>query len=110
MNAKKQQLVLDYLVSSPDIFSNCITVIQPEYFDPEFRKTVKFVMDYFNEYHAVPTCKQVNAETGIKLEPIQVTKDQIEWTCKEIESFCKQRALVKAIYAAGEFIEREDLS
>ena len=43
MDSKKQKLLIEYLISSTDTFGLCQGIVQSEYFDPEFRNTVKFI-------------------------------------------------------------------
>jgi len=37
MDDKKQKLLIEYLVSSPDTFALCQGIVQADYFDPEYR-------------------------------------------------------------------------
>ena len=96
----KQQLLLEYLISSPDTFTLCKSIIKAVYFDPEFRKTIGFIHEYYDEYHAVPSVEQIHAETGINLTVHQVTRDKISYCSTEIEKFCKRRAFQQAVVAA----------
>jgi len=108
MNTNKQKLMLGYLISSPDIFALCAPIIKSTYFDPEFRQTVKFLLSYHDKFNAVPSVEQVAAETNIVLKKVNITNDQIEYSCDEIETFCKQEAMVEAVLAAGDLIEKKD--
>ena len=93
MDNKKQKLLIEYLISSTDTFAICQGIVEPEYFDPEFRNAVAFIKSYYNKYNTTPDIKQVDAESGVELEVVEVTKDQIAYTTNEIETFCKRRAL-----------------
>jgi len=104
----KQQLLLEYLVSSPDTFALCKGIIEADYFDPEYRKTVSFLHDYYDKYNSTPDVVQIEAETGVELQPRQVTRDQIKYCSEEIEQFCKRKALEKAILASAALIEQGD--
>ena len=63
MEAKttKQQLLLEYLVSSVDTFALCKSIVKPEYFDPELRRSVEFIHDYYDKYSSIPTSDQIEA-------------------------------------------------
>ena len=108
MDIKKQQLLLEYLISSSDTFAICAAIVKPSYFDPELRNVVTFVHEYFDEYNTTPTAKQVEGETGIELEPEPVTKDQIEYCTDQIEAFCKEKAIQAAVLSAPALINKGD--
>lgn len=108
MDSKKQKLLIEYLISSPDTFALCQGIVDPEYFDPEFRNTVKFVKDYYEQYNATPEPIQIEAETGQDLVKREVQNDQLAYCSNEIETFCKHRAMEKAILSSVPFIEKGD--
>lgn len=102
---EKQRLLVEYLVSSPDTFAMCKAIAKTEYFDPALRKTVDFIHEYFDKYNTTPDVDQVLAETKVKLTKRDLKHDQIEYCSNQIEAFCKQMALQRAIYAAPEMIQ-----
>ncbi len=104
----KQQLLLEYLVSSPDTFAMCKGILKSEYFDPEYRKTVDFINTYYDRYNSTPDPIQIEAETGVEIEKRVVTRDQIKYCSEEIEQFCQRKALEKAIIASAALIEKGD--
>lgn len=105
---KKQRLLIEYLVSSTDTFALCKSIIQPQYFYPEYRKSVEFIVEYYDKYSSLPSLEQVEAETGTELERKTITKDQIKYTTDEIEQFCRRKALEHAILASPALIEKGD--
>lgn len=105
MDNNKQKLLIEYLISSTDTFGICQAIVEPDYFDPELRNAVRFMKDYFEEYNTTPDPTQVQAETGTQLELKEVSKDQIDYTTNEIESFCRRRAIEKAVLASPKMIE-----
>lgn len=105
---EKQKLLIEYLLSSPDTFTLCKSIVKPSYFDPEFRKTVQFINKYYDEYNSVPTPKQVKAETNVVLLTHTPTRDEVKYCADEIEKFCKNKALEQAVLAAPELIEKQD--
>lgn len=108
VEAKKQKLLLEYLLSSVDTFALCKSIINADYFYPEYRKSVEFLINYYDNYAALPALEQVEAETGIELELKTITKDQIKYTTDELESFCRRKALEHAILASPALIEKGD--
>jgi hypothetical protein len=107
-NNDKQKLLVEYLISSPDTFALCKSIVRAEYFDPSLRKAVDFIHDYYDQYNATPTPEQIAAETGAKLKVQQLTRDKIVYCANEIETFCKRQALRTAIFSAPELIEKGD--
>lgn len=102
MNSNEQKLTIETLLSSKEVFSRCIGIVKPEYFDPEFRPVIQHIVEYFNKYHNIPGSKSVNAkfpemEFEVR-EHIPVSEEQS--TCDDIELFCKQQALYGAIEQA----------
>jgi len=107
VDSKKQKLLIEYLISSPDTYALCSSIVKPGYFDPEFRNTVEFTHKYYDEYHQTPSFEQIEAETGVKLQKREVTSDKLEYTTNEVEHFCKIRAMEKAVLESVPLIEKE---
>lgn len=107
-NSYKQQLLVEYMISSPDTFALCKTIVKSEYFDPEYRKSVEFLHDYYNQYSSTPSPAQIEAETGIKLSIQPTTRADINYCTNEIETFCKRRAVQQAVLSAPKMIAEGD--
>lgn len=108
MNLEKQKLLLSYLISSPDTFAICQSILKHEYFDPELRSAVKLVQDYYSEYDTTPVPDIITAETGIDIPLNDITRDRIQYCVDEVEKFCKRKAIEKAVISAPEFIKKGD--
>lgn len=108
MNEPKQKLLLEYLISSSDIFSLCAPILKSEYFDAELRFTVDFILTYYNLYNATPSIEQIAAETSITLQAQIITKDKTAYCADEVETFCKQRAIQLAIIKCSELEEKHE--
>ena len=104
---QKQHLLIEYLISSPETFVICKKIIEPKYFDPELRKSVKFILDYHTKYNAIPEPELIQVETDKQFKKHIITKDKIEYTCKEIEDFCRKKALQNAVIDAAEIIQNQ---
>ena len=105
MDIKKQQLLLEYLVSSPDTFALCSSIVKADYFDPEMRNAIRFLHEYYDEYHSLPEPAQIEAETGRIVTMRDVGNDKIEYCANEVESFCKRKAIEQAVLASPPLIE-----
>jgi hypothetical protein len=107
-NNDKQRLLVEYLVSSTDTFALCKNITKPAYFDPDLRKAMIFIHEYYDKYHATPNPDQVKAETGAVLKTHHITRDQIEYCSTEVEKFCKRRAIQLAVIESPALILEED--
>ncbi len=102
MNSNEQKLTIENLLSSKDVFSRCIGIIKPEYFDPEYRPSVQYITEYFEKYHNIPSSKALNAkfpEMNYEYREF-IPSSEEQSTCDDIELFCKQQALFSAIEEA----------
>lgn len=106
----KQKLLLEYMISSPDIFALCRNILKSSYFTPDYRRAVDFLHNYYDKYSATPSIDQINAETSVVLKKQDVTKDQINYCTDEIEAFCRQKAIESAIVTitASDLIKKGD--
>jgi len=104
----KQQLLIEYLVNSPDTFALCKAIAKAEYFDPEYRKTLEFIHEYYDKYNSTPKPDQIEAETGVEVNTRQVTRDEIKYCSEEIETFCRRKAIEKAILSSPALIDKGD--
>lgn len=107
MDSKKQELLIELLISSPDTFALCQNIVLPSYFDPEFRNSVEFVKGYYKEYSTTPSVAQIEAETGNVFETRDIHSDEIKYCSAEIEKHCKQSAMKQAALALPELIQAE---
>jgi hypothetical protein len=105
----KQRTLIENLISDPDLFSVCSPIIKPDYFAPEFRPAMSFVMDYYNKYSNIPTERIIEAETECELTiRNRVTNDEFEYTAQSIASFCRQQAVLTEVLNANKLIESGD--
>lgn len=103
----KELLFLCYLISSPELYAITHGIIKPSYFEPEHRKAVAFMHDYFNKYKALPSVDQIYAETDVELSKKKLQRDEFDYAVAEIEAFCRKQALTEAILTSAEVLDRE---
>lgn len=104
-NSNKQKLLIEYLLSSPDTFALCKSILQPDYFNPEFRQTVEFVDLYYEQYSRIPPFRIIKAEFDLEFEKLTITRDEIEFCTKEIEKFCQYKAAETAVIKASKLLK-----
>jgi len=104
-----QELFLRFLLSDKDLFARCQNIVKPEFFNLKYRKAVELFESHSTSHNAIPTPEQVSAVAGIQLEPIpNVTPDHHEWFMNEFETFCRHKALEKAIIESTDLLEKQD--
>lgn len=108
MDVKKQRLLVEYLISSSDVFTICQKIVEPDYFAPELKNTIRFIKNYYLKYNATPDQVQIYAETGVELTKQTVRTDQVHYCTSEIENFCRRRALETAILSSVDLISAGD--
>ena len=102
-----QKLFLDFLVQDQELFVRVNAIMESDYFDREYRKTVDFLKEHASEYHAQPTIDQVKAVTGVQLDAIEnVDHRHKEWFVDEFEKFCKHKAMELAILKSADLLEK----
>lgn len=107
-NSKKQKYIIECLLSSKDIFSRCISIIQAHYFDKDYERVIKFVVDYYSEHGGMPKKRVIDAEFDIQFKKLKITRDEVSYVCDEIEKFCKEAAVKEAVLASTEDIKNEN--
>ncbi len=104
-----QHLFLQFLISDPDLFARCQNIVDPEFFNHKFRSTVKLLKTHSTDYNAIPTIEQINAIGRLGLEVIpNVTPDHQAWFMDEFETFCKHKALARAIVESSDLLEEHN--
>jgi archaellum biogenesis ATPase FlaH len=98
-NTDVQIFLLNCIISDQDIFARCRTIVRDEYFDDQLSPTVRFILRYADEFRTLPEPALIYAKTGQQLTPLSQRGivEQREWFLKEIESFCRYRAMENVI-------------
>jgi archaellum biogenesis ATPase FlaH len=110
-NNKKQKLMIQDLLSSLDVYVRTAGIIKPEYFDGEYEPIVRYIHEYYDKYRATPSIDQLDAEFDVELEETKkITRDRVEYTCDEIERFCRETAVKDAFYESLQDIEDDKMS
>lgn len=106
MELNKQILLIEYLVSSQELFIKVSPILQTKYFDSKIKNVISFVKSYFDEYKAPPTSEQIMAETGqnISIKP-SLTRSELTYAENQLEQFCRQKAIEHAIMASPALLD-----
>lgn len=105
MEIDKQKLLIAYMLSNQELYVKLSPILKPIYFDVKLKNAVKFIQTYFEEYKAPPNVDQVTVETQIQLNTAdKLDRKALEYAERELEKFCKERAMEEAIYASPALI------
>ena len=104
-----QELFLRFLVTDPDVFVRVNNIVEPYMFNRKYREAVEFLKDHANKYNSIPTLEQLEAVNGIELAPVEdVHESHMNWFMDEFETFCRHKALEKAILDSTDLLEQKD--
>jgi len=104
-----QELFLRFLVTDPDVFVRVNNIVEPYMFNRKYREAVEFLKDHANKYASIPTLEQLEAVNGIELKPVEdVHESHMNWFMDEFETFCRHKALEKAILDSTDLLEQHD--
>ena len=111
-DSKKQKLLIQDLLSSPEVYTRTAGILKPSYFDNEaYAKVVHFIHSYYAKYNATPSVEQVNAEFDSDFEQTKrLPKDRVQYSCDEIEKFCKEVAVREAILNSLDDISNHEMA
>jgi hypothetical protein len=111
-NEDMQQLLLAFLFSSEELFVRTRSINKPYYYDKKFQTTVKYILEYADEFKKLPSAEMVEATTTFKIEevPAQTLRDHAEWFLKEFEGFCRHKAMEYAIESSIEQMRKGNYS
>jgi len=104
-----QKLFLEFMVTDPELFVRVRNIIQPEYFSKKYVETTAMFVEYTEKYKSLPTVDQIKAkcEIDLKLVP-DIDESQKDWFLDEFETFCRHKALEKAIIESADMLEKGD--
>lgn len=110
MDLEKQKILISAILSSRELMALTCAIIKPSYFDPSLKKSVNFIVEYFNKFRDIPPIPVVRAETGAIYESLgAVDKAESAWASGEIETFCRNKAVEAAILAGPELLQKGEM-
>lgn len=102
-----QKLLIGVLLSDEEVFARCQNIIQAKYFVNKFRPVIRFMMEFANEYKAVPKHEQIKAQFNLEFEKIDKLNAGLQQAfLDQIEEFCKNRAIADAVLSASDLISK----
>lgn len=104
-----QHTLLSYIVGNLDIWSIIEPIIDPEYFEPEYKRLVQLLIEHTHEYRQIPSLAIIRMKTGIILDEYPDARDErtTAWLLDEIQTFCRHRATEIEIKRASLAIQED---
>lgn len=106
---KKQRLLLELMIADKLVFSKCVRVVKPSYFDSPLDKVVEFCLEFFTNHHGCPDVDVIEAETGVEMKVREVDGSEVSYVLEEIEQHCQEAAMTEAIIQAADMIHDNKL-
>jgi KaiC/GvpD/RAD55 family RecA-like ATPase len=100
-----QENYLNFLMSDSVAFTRCQNILDVGHWNDRLKPAVRYLTTFADEYRALPTPEQVKAETGIQITKVDGIQEQhTEWFLKEIEGFCRHRAIENVVFDGADLI------
>ncbi len=108
-NTDVQKFLISFMLSNPDAFARCQAILNPSYFEGRFKKVVRYLLDYSQQYRKVPLHEDVNAQFQLDFEKIY-TNDERDTKAflDTVEKFCRHKAIEAVILSGPEMLERDE--
>ena len=104
-----QKLFIEFMITDSELFVRTRNIISPTYFSKKYFDTVEMLIDHADKYKTLPTIDQVKAKCEIDLTPVpNLDEAQKDWFLDEFETFCRHKALEKAIIESADLLERSE--
>lgn len=104
-----QKLFLEFMITDSELFVRCRNIVDPKYFSKKYFDTVEMFIEHAEQYKSLPTVDQVKAKCEIELKPVpDIDDNQRNWFLDEFETFCRHKALEKAIIESADLLEKSE--
>jgi archaellum biogenesis ATPase FlaH len=106
-----QGLFISVLLSDEEIFARIQNILKANYFVNKYRPVVRYILDFADQYRALPKFVQIKAQFAMEFEEIdRINPAQQQAFLDHIEEFCKNRAIADAVLSAPELIQQGNYS
>lgn len=100
-----QKTYLDILLTDGNAFTRCQNILKPEYFHDRLKPAVRYILEFANDYRALPLPEQIKAETTVELQQYEGLQPQhVEWCLDEVQGFCRHRAVELVSFESADLI------
>ena len=104
-----QKLFIEFMITDSELFVRTRNIISPTYFSKKYFDTVEMLIDHADKYKSLPTIDQIKAKCEIDFTPVpNLDEAQKDWFLDEFETFCRHKALEKAIIESADLLEKSE--
>lgn len=103
-----QKLYLASMLGNPALFARVQHLLKPNYFDAHLQGSVRFMQEFYQKHRGVPSEPVFYAGTKVKMDPVVLPKQDVQFVAEQIASFCQIRAVTEAVLAAPALIASGD--
>jgi replicative DNA helicase len=104
-----QKLFLRMMMTNAELYTRVMNIMNSENFDKSLRPVAEMFKDHTDKYKVLPDATQVQAMTGVAVEPIpEMNEAHSEWFLDAFEAFTKRQELERAILKAADMLEKGD--
>ena len=108
-NVDVQKLFLRMMLTNAELYTRVLNIMDSRNFDKSLRSVAELFKEHSEKYNVLPDPVQIQAVTGMELEPITELNDgHYEWFLEEFEKFTKRQELERAILEAADLLEKGD--
>ena len=109
LSEQEQKTLIELIISDPATFTRIKAILKPEYFEQKFQHVIDYLLNFSNEYNALPTIEQISTEARDEyhiIQGISQNPNLQQSVLDSVENFCRQRALEIAILDAADIVNK----
>ena len=109
LSEQEQKTLIELIISDPATFTRIKAILKPEYFEQKFQHVIDYLLNFSNEYNALPTIEQISTEARDEyhiIQGISQNPNLQQSVLDSVENFCRQRALEIAILDAADRVNK----
>lgn len=110
MNIKEEKMIIQYLLGSNDVFSRCISIVEPAYFHHTLTAIVTFIKNYYEKYNSIVPIDILHAKFDETFVLKETARGEYKFACDTIELFCKQQAVSNAVIESMPEVEKGNIA
>ncbi len=104
---ESQEVFFSFLMSDPEIFARVRSILSEDYFHPTLRGAIRFVLKHADDYRSLPAVEMISAQTGVIVQKFsESTVEHHAWFLKEIEGFCRYKALENIVIESVDLLQK----
>lgn len=100
-----QRLFVQFMLTDPELYTRVRGIIKPDFFDRSIRPVVARIIEHTEQYATMPSEIMLKAEFGETIDKIPDISKHSDWFVDEFETFCRHKAIEKAIIDSTDLLQ-----